>query len=54
MLTRNFKFPRLLKVKEDECGRACRSKWNAYMILVGKLEVKRPLERPWCRWENKI
>jgi len=25
---------------------------NAYNILVGKLEGKRPLRRPWCRWED--
>jgi hypothetical protein len=24
---------------------------NAYYIFVGKLEGKRPLERPWHRWE---
>jgi hypothetical protein len=27
---------------------------NAYSILVGKLEWKRPLGRPRCRWENII
>jgi hypothetical protein len=27
-------------------------KRNAYRILVGKLERKRPLERPRCRWED--
>jgi hypothetical protein len=27
---------------------------NAYRILVGKLEGKRPLGRPKCRWEDKI
>ena len=26
----------------------------AYRILVGKLEGKRPLGRPRCRWENNI
>jgi hypothetical protein len=25
-------------------------KMNAYMILVGKPEGKRPLARPRCRW----
>jgi hypothetical protein len=25
---------------------------NAYNILVGKLEGKRPFERPWHRWED--
>jgi hypothetical protein len=29
-------------------------KRNAYMILVGKAEVKRPLGRPRRRWENNI
>jgi hypothetical protein len=24
---------------------------NVYRVLVGKLERKRPLERPRCRWE---
>jgi hypothetical protein len=35
--------------KEDEMGRACstnREKRNAYRILVGKPEGKRPLGRP--------
>jgi hypothetical protein len=27
---------------------------NAYTILVGKLEGKRPLGRPRHRWEDKI
>jgi hypothetical protein len=29
-------------------------KGNAYRILVGKPERKRPLERPSCRWANNI
>jgi hypothetical protein len=29
-------------------------KRNAYRILVGKSEGKRPLGRPRCRWMNKI
>jgi hypothetical protein len=29
-------------------------KKNAYKILVGKLEGKRPLGRPKCRWEDNI
>jgi hypothetical protein len=34
---------------------ACmREKRNAYRILVGKLEGKRPIGRPRCRWENNI
>jgi hypothetical protein len=35
-------------MKEDEMIRACRTneKRNAYRILVGKPEGKRPLERP--------
>jgi hypothetical protein len=29
-------------------------KRNAYRILVGKLEGKRPLEKPRCRWVDNI
>jgi hypothetical protein len=29
-------------------------KRNAYSILVGKLEGKRPLRRPRCRWMDNI
>jgi hypothetical protein len=28
--------------------------WNAYRILVGKTEGKRPVGRPRCRWDNSI
>jgi hypothetical protein len=38
-------------------GRACSMngrKRNAYRILVGKPEGKRPLERPKCRWVDTI
>jgi hypothetical protein len=45
------------EVKEDEMGGACNmhgEKRPAYWILVGKLEGKRPLERPSCRWVNNI
>jgi hypothetical protein len=27
---------------------------DAYRVLVGKPEGKRPLERPKCRWEDNI
>jgi len=27
---------------------------NAYRILDGKTEGKRPLQRFWCRWEGNI
>ena len=27
---------------------------NAYRVLVGKPEIKRPLGRPRCIWENNI
>ena len=27
---------------------------NAYRVLVGKPEEKRPLEKPRCRWEDNI
>jgi hypothetical protein len=38
-------------------GRACRTngaKRNAYRILVGKPEGKKPLGRPRCRWVDII
>jgi hypothetical protein len=41
------------QVKDDEMGRECStngSKRNAYMILVGKPEGKRPLGIPRHRW----
>jgi hypothetical protein len=41
------------QAKEDEMGRARSTngeKRNAYRILVGKPEGKRPLRRPRCRW----
>jgi hypothetical protein len=31
-----------------------RGKRNAYRILVGKPEGKRPLGRPRCKWEDNI
>jgi hypothetical protein len=31
-----------------------REKRNAYRILVGKPEEKRPLRRPRCRWVDNI
>jgi hypothetical protein len=45
------------KVKEDEMGRTCSmngEKRNAYRILVGKPEGKRPLRRPRRKWVNNI
>jgi hypothetical protein len=29
-------------------------KWNAYRVLVGKLEGRSPLRRPRRRWEDTI
>jgi hypothetical protein len=43
------KITRINKPKEDEIGRACSTNGatrNAYRILVGKPERKRPLGRP--------
>jgi hypothetical protein len=45
------------QVKEDEMGRACSTngeKRNAYRILAGKPEGKRPLGRPRRRWVDNI
>jgi hypothetical protein len=44
-------------MKEDEMGWACSmngAKMNAYRILVGKPEEKRPLGRPRVRWMDNI
>jgi hypothetical protein len=44
-------------VKKDEMGRICSTngaKSNAYRILVGKPEGKRPLGRPRRMWVNNI
>jgi hypothetical protein len=44
-------------VKEDEMGRACSTngeKRNAYRILVGNPEGKRPLGRSRRRWIDNI
>jgi hypothetical protein len=27
---------------------------GVYRVFVGNREGKRPLRRPWCRWENNI
>jgi hypothetical protein len=45
------------QVKEDEMSRACSTngeKRNAYRILVGMPEGKRPLGRPRRRWVDNI
>jgi hypothetical protein len=45
------------QVKEDAMGRACSTngeKRNAYRILVGKPDGKRPLGRPRRRWVDNI
>jgi hypothetical protein len=44
-------------IKEDEMGRECcknGDKRNAYRIVVGKSECKRPLGRPRRRWVENI
>jgi hypothetical protein len=38
-------------------GRACSmnvEKMNAYKVLVGRAEEKRPLGRPTCKWVDNI
>jgi hypothetical protein len=45
------------QVKEDEMGRACSTngaKRNAYRILVGKPEGKKPPGRPRRRWVDNV
>jgi hypothetical protein len=45
------------QVKEDEMGRTCSTngeKQNAYRLLVGKPEKKRPLGRPKHKWVDNI
>jgi hypothetical protein len=42
---------------EDAMGRACSTngeRRNAYRILVGNPEGKRPLGKPRCRWADNI
>jgi hypothetical protein len=44
-------------IKEDEMRRACSTNGetrNAYKILVGKPEGKRPLGRPRCSWVDNM
>jgi hypothetical protein len=31
-----------------------RERRGAYRVLVGKTEGRRPLGRPWSRWEDNI
>jgi hypothetical protein len=48
---------RMIKLRRVRCaGHVARmgEKRNAYRILVGKPEGKRPLGRLKCRWENEI
>jgi hypothetical protein len=45
------------QVEEDEVGGVCGTngeKKNAYRLLVGKQEGKRPLGRPTRRWTDNI
>jgi hypothetical protein len=47
---------RIMKAKRMRCG-ACSTNgemWNAYRLLVGKPEGRRPLERPRRRWLGNI
>jgi hypothetical protein len=44
-------------MKEGEMGWACSTNWqerNAYRIMVGKPEGKRPLGRPICKLVDSI
>jgi hypothetical protein len=46
-------------MESDRVGGACNTDGryeirNAYNILVGRPEGKRPLGRPWRRWEDDI
>jgi hypothetical protein len=46
-----------IQVREDEMVGACSMHGelrNANRIFVGKVEGKRPLERPRCSWEDNI
>jgi hypothetical protein len=48
---------RIIKSRRMRCaghGTRIGEKRNAYRILVGKPEGKRPLGRPRCRWEDNI
>jgi hypothetical protein len=48
---------RIMKSKRmrwSGCVARMGEKRNVYRILVGKLEGKRPLGRPGCRWEDNI
>jgi hypothetical protein len=42
------------KIRDDEVGSTHGRMRNVYNILVGKPEGKRPLGRPWDRWEDNI
>jgi hypothetical protein len=45
------------RIKKDEMGGACSTngeKRNAYRILVGQPEGKRPLGRPRRRWVDNV
>jgi hypothetical protein len=45
------------RVKEGEMGKACSTHGdnrNAYRVLVGRPEGKRPLGRPRCRWDDHV
>jgi hypothetical protein len=44
------------EVEEDEMGRVCNTneEMNAYRLLVGEREGRRPLRRPRRSWVNNI
>jgi hypothetical protein len=45
---------KLMKMGWAEHSARVQEKRNAFKVLVGKLEEKRPLGRPRLRWENNI
>jgi hypothetical protein len=52
-----YSSPNIIRMIKSRTGRACSTnggKRNAYRILVGQTEGKRPLRRSKCRWVDNI